>query len=106
MSLAATGALLGLLAGIGLMIVAIRSPRSRRVRYADRIQPYLRAPPPPSGLLDENATGAPRREAGAAPTPLAAVEALMRPFVEDAARRLDRFLGGRAGLVRRLTQAG
>ncbi|MBL7491994.1 type II secretion system F family protein [Frankia sp. AgB1.9] len=106
MSLAATGALLGLVAGIGLVIVAIRSPRARRIRYADRIEPYLRDTPAPSRLLDESAAHAARRSARVAPTPLAAVEALARPFLEDAARRLDRFLGGRAGLVRRLTQAG
>ncbi|MBX6388300.1 MAG: type II secretion system F family protein [Frankia sp.] len=108
MSLAAAGALLGLATGIGLVIIAVRSPLARRIRYADRIEPYLRDTPPPSRLLDEQERerARQRREARSAPTPLAAVEALARPFLDDAARRLDRFLGGRAGLARRLTQAG
>jgi tight adherence protein C len=106
MSLAATGALLGLMTGVGVVIVVVRSPRARRIRYADRVDPYLRDTPAPSRLLDEAAARAERRAGQAAPTPLAAVEALVRPFLADAARRLDRFLGGRAGLVRRLTQAG
>ncbi|MBL7499127.1 type II secretion system F family protein [Frankia sp. CNm7] len=105
MSLAAAGALLGLLLGVGLVTIAVRSPRARRIRYADRVDPYLRDTPSPSRLLDERERRQ-HRGAGRAPTPLAAVEALARPFLDDAARRLDRFLGGRAGLTRRLTQAG
>jgi len=106
MSLAATGALLGLLIGVGLVVIIVRSPFARRIRYADRVEPYLRDTPAPSRLLDERSVRAQRRAERAAPTPFAAVEALVRPFLTDAARRLDRFLGGRAALVRRLTQAG
>ncbi|MCK9904817.1 pilus assembly protein TadB [Parafrankia colletiae] len=139
MSAAATGALLGLILGTGLVIVIYRSPPARRVRLADRIDPYLRDTPSPSRLLTET----PRRRDGGAPSGagpgagsgagagaapgenaershrahargtaaasrlgLGTVEALARPFLHDAAARLDRFLGGRAALTRRLVQAG
>ncbi|WP_018635330.1 type II secretion system F family protein [Parafrankia elaeagni] len=141
MSAAATGALLGLILGTGLVIVIYRSPPARRVRLADRIDPYLRDTPSPSRLLMET----PRRRDGDAPSGagpgagsaagagaasgenaehshrarahargtaaasrlgLGTVEALARPFLHDAAARLDRFLGGRAALTRRLVQAG
>jgi tight adherence protein C len=101
MSLGATGALLGLVVGVGLVVIVVRSPRARRIRYADRVEPYLRDTPTPSRLLAER-----RRDPRSAPNGFAAVEALVRPFLDDAAGRLDRFLGGRPALVRRLTQAG
>ncbi|WP_131745745.1 type II secretion system F family protein [Frankia sp. Cppng1_Ct_nod] len=98
MSPAATGGLLGLLGGVGLVIVVLRSPTARRIRLADRIDPYLRDTPSQSRLLaDRTRSGASSRSG---------LEALLRPFVNDAARRLDRFLGGRSALQRRLTQAG
>lgn len=123
MNVVAAGALLGLLAGIGLVIVVFRSPPARRVRLADRIDPYLRDTPAPSRLLDDRAgwqtagaRGADGRDgrdgrfddsrwSGWLPR-LGTVEALARPFLSDAARRLDRFLGGRTALTRRLAQAG
>jgi tight adherence protein C len=141
MSLPAVGALLGLVCGAGLVIVVFRTPRARRIRLADRVDPYLRDAPSPSRLLLDSGDGVrrgwtpggprqlaagrggrsggggdPAGRAGArasrryarrpAAGGLGAVESLVRPFVVDAARRLDRFLGGRAGLARRLTQAG
>jgi tight adherence protein C len=99
MSLPATGALLGLVAGTGLIVIAVRSPRARRIRLADRMEPYLRDTPPPSRLLADRPRYPTRSGLGA-------LEALARPFVADAARRLDRFLGGRTALLHRLTQAG
>jgi tight adherence protein C len=95
----ASGALIGFLVGLGLVIIVYRSPRARRIHLADRIDPYLRDTPTPSRLLDDRPRGVPRPG-------LAAVEALARPLLADAAGRLDRFLGGRAALQRRLTQAG
>ncbi|WP_239332829.1 type II secretion system F family protein [Frankia sp. CiP3] len=97
MSPVATGALIGLLAGIGLAIVVLRSPVVRRIRLADRIDPYLRDTPAQSRLLADRARPAASRSG---------LEELLRPFIADAAHRLDRFLGGRAALQRRLTQAG
>ncbi|CUU60004.1 tight adherence protein C [Parafrankia irregularis] len=152
MSTAATGALVGLLFGVGLVIVIFRSPPARKVRLADRMDPYLRDTPSPSRLLSDapepgaaagrratdsastsSATasgpgsgsasagsgtrfaagsrrGAHGRRAAGAETRilvgLGTVEALLRPFIADAAGRLDRFLGGRTALTRRLVQAG
>ncbi|WP_239345969.1 MULTISPECIES: type II secretion system F family protein [unclassified Frankia] len=97
MSPVATGALIGLLAGVGLAIVVLRSPVVRRIRLADRIDPYLRDTPAQSRLLADRARPAASRSG---------LEELLRPFIADAAHRLDRFLGGRAALQRRLTQAG
>ncbi|WP_322769476.1 type II secretion system F family protein [Frankia sp. Cr1] len=97
MSLVATGALIGLLAGVGLALIVLRSPVVRRIRLADRIDPYLRDTPAQSRLLADRARPTASRSG---------LEELVRPFVADAARRLDRFLGGRAALQRRLTQAG
>ncbi|WP_239308168.1 type II secretion system F family protein [Frankia sp. Cj3] len=97
MSPVATGALIGLLAGVGLAIVVLRSPAVRRIRLADRIDPYLRDTPAQSRLLADRARPAASRSG---------LEELLRPFIADAAHRLDRFLGGRAALQRRLTQAG
>ncbi len=93
MTMVAAGALLG------LVIVVYRSPRARRIQLADRLDPYLRDTPTPSRLLAD------RPRASARPG-FAAVEALLRPLLSDVAGRLDRFLGGRAALQRRLTQAG
>ncbi|WP_239394126.1 type II secretion system F family protein, partial [Frankia sp. CiP3] len=81
----------------GLAIVVLRSPVVRRIRLADRIDPYLRDTPAQSRLLADRARPAASRSG---------LEELLRPFIADAAHRLDRFLGGRAALQRRLTQAG
>jgi tight adherence protein C len=105
-SLPVAGALLGLLTGAGVLVVVSRSPWARRIRYADRVDPYLRDAPAPSRLLEERAARERRPAGRSAPTVLDAAMALARPFLDVLAHRLDRFLGGRAGLVRRLTQAG
>jgi tight adherence protein C len=93
MSPTTTGALLGLVGGGALVYSAARTPLLRRRSLADRIEPYLRelgsAPTRPS----------PRPGTG----PLGAV---LRPVLDDAALRLDRFLGGREALRRRLERAG
>ncbi len=76
------GALLGMVAGVGLLLVVTRLPISRRVTLADRV-----APP------------APVMASGAG---LSARRALL----EMAAVRLDRFIGGREALTRRLDAYG
>jgi tight adherence protein C len=82
---------------MGLTIVVVRSPVMRRIRLSDRIDPYLRDTPVQSRLLAERDRPAVSRSG---------LEELFRPFITDLARRLDRFLGGRSTLQRRLTQAG
>jgi tight adherence protein C len=90
---AATGALIGLVGGSALVYTIARTPLMRRQTLADRIEPYLR----------EAGAGIERRPRGANEGPLAT---LIRPLLSDAAARLDRFLGGREALQRRLERAG
>lgn len=96
MTPAAVGALLGLLAASGLVLTVVRVPWMRRIRLADRLDPYLRD------------TMTPRRFASASipSSRLGPVRAFVEPFVTDAATRLDRLLGGRGALARRLERAG
>jgi tight adherence protein C len=86
------GVLLGLTGGLGLLLVVIRLPRFRRLTMADRVAPYVRANGPASlsFLLIRPALARPKR--GRLLTLLAT--------------RLDRVLGGRAGIVSRLSSAG
>jgi tight adherence protein C len=74
-----TGILLGLTAGLGLVLVIARLPVTRRLNFADRIAPYVRVGSPPPNDLG-----------------------LLGPL----AARLDRLIGGRAALTTRLVAAG
>lgn len=96
MSLGVTGALLGLVAGLGLLVMVFGSPPARRVTLADRISPFVREQPRPSSLL-----GVPepsRRDSG------------MLRFITPSARSLsaviDRWVGGAASVRRRLDALG
>lgn len=93
MTPATTGALIGLLGGSALVYTVARTPLLRRHTLADRIEPYLR----------EAGAGLDRRPRGGNE---GALRSLTRPFLDDAAARLDRFLGGREALQRRLERAG
>jgi tight adherence protein C len=97
-STVALGALLGLLGGVGLALAVLRSPPARPIRLADRIDPYLRDTPSRSNLLDERP--------GQVASALGGLAAFARPFLMDLGRRLDRFMGGRTALARRLVRAG
>lgn len=92
MSGAATGATLGLLAGGGLALAVSRVPLLRRPTLDDRIAPYLRDTARPSRLLRPPPTR----------TPFPTLERLLGPVVSEAARLLDRWLGGTASVRRRL----
>jgi tight adherence protein C len=76
------GALLGLLAGAGVLLVVFRLPIIRRVRLADRVAP-------------------PQIVIGSSPGVRA-----RRDLLGLAAARLDRIVGGRAALARRLDACG
>ena len=84
--------LLGLGAALGLLLVLRYAPPFRSVRLVDRLAPYVHDTPPPSRLL------------GTATEPglLTAVRRLFGPVVGDGARLIDRMLGGRAAVRRRL----
>ncbi|MEJ5914165.1 type II secretion system F family protein [Pseudokineococcus sp. 1T1Z-3] len=90
------GAGLGLLAGLGLVLVLLRLPAMRRVGLLERVAPYVRDAVPPSRLLATEA------DAG----PLAVVERMLAPVMGDAVAAVEKVLGGRAGVRRRLDQLG
>ncbi|WP_091942344.1 type II secretion system F family protein [Trujillonella endophytica] len=84
--------LLGLTAATGVLLAVTYAPPFRSVRLVDRLAPYLHDAPPPSRLLgtatEPGLFGAARRLAG--------------PTITDGARLLDRVVGGRAAVRRRL----
>ena len=92
MSAGVLGMLLGLVAAGGLLLVVGFAPPFRSVRLVDRLAPYVHDTPPPSRLL------------GTATEPglLTTVRRVFGPAVGDGARIVDRMLGGRAAVRRRL----
>ncbi|NYJ06599.1 type II secretion system F family protein [Petropleomorpha daqingensis] len=96
MSAGVVGMLIGLMAAVGFVLVLTFAPPFRSVRLVDRLAPYVHDTPPPSRLLG-TAT-----EAGL----LTAVRRIFGPVVGDGARLVDRVLGGRAAVRRRLDALG
>ena len=96
MSPTLAGMLLGLAASTGLVLAVTYAPPFRSVRLVDRLAPYVHDTPPPSRLL------------GTATEPglLDAVGRVFGPIVGDGARWVDRLLGGRAAVRRRLDALG
>jgi tight adherence protein C len=87
----ALGAFAGMLLGSGLLLLAAALPGRRRHRLVQRLAPY-----------QPGRAWAPAARGG----PVGALEALVRPALRDLAAVLDRRLGGRAALERRLDRAG
>jgi tight adherence protein C len=96
MTAGVVGMLLGLAAAVGLVLVLAYAPPFRSVRLVDRLAPYVHDTPPPSRLL------------GTATEPgmLTVVRRIAGPSISDGARVVDRFLGGRAAVRRRLDALG
>ncbi len=92
----ALGALVGLLAALGVLLALSRVPALRRPSLDDRVAPYLRESPHPSRLLRQDRTM----------TPFPTLERIVGPLVIAAARRLEGVLGGGASVRRRLERAG
>ncbi|MCW2581309.1 MAG: Type secretion system protein [Klenkia sp.] len=92
MSAGLTGVLLGLTTATGLVLLLAYAPPARPVRLADRLAPYVQDTPPPSRLL------------GTATQPglLSAARRVFGPALGDGARFVDRLLGGRVAVRRRL----
>jgi tight adherence protein C len=88
----AIGMLLGLGAASGLILILRFAPPFRAVRLVDRLAPYVHDTPAPSRLL------------GTATEPglLTAARRVFGPVIGDGARWVDRFVGGRAAVRRRL----
>jgi len=94
---AAIGALLGLVAGLGLALSLSRLPAFRRPTLEDRLGPYLvdrRDDRRRVVLFDRTVT------------PFPTLERLLRPHLSRAGEVLERLLGGTASVRRRLDQAG
>jgi tight adherence protein C len=85
------GAAVGLVGGVGVVTAVARVPRLRRVTLADRMAPYLREQARPSSLIG-----------GRSPV----VGQLLAPLAADLAGLLDRTLGGRPSIRRRLAALG
>lgn len=97
MSPAVLGMSLGLVAAIGVIVAVRAVPPVRAIRLEDRLAPYLRDTPSPSRLLSvalpaAGVTGLLSRLAG--------------PAIAEGARAVDRLLGGRASVRRRLAALG
>lgn len=89
------GAGVGLAVGVGMVLVASRTPWSRPVRLQDRLDPYLRNASPGSRLL----------ETPSALTPFPTVERILAPYLRDGVRALERVLGGSTSIRHRLDRA-
>ena len=89
------GALIGLVLGTGLVLVLRGLPPLRRASLDARLEPYLRDAARPSRLL-----GDPPR------SPLPVLARVAAPAVRDAARAVERVMGGSASVRRRLERAG
>ncbi len=90
------GMVVGLAGAAGLLLVLTYAPPFRSVRLVDRLAPYVHDTPPPSRLL----------RTATEPGLLTAVRRVFGPVVGDGARWIDRFLGGRAAVRRRLGALG
>jgi tight adherence protein C len=90
------GMLLGLIGAAGLLLVLTYAPPFRAVRLVDRLAPYVHDSPPPSRLL------------GTATQPglLTAARRVFGPAIGDGAHLVDRLLGGRSAVRRRLDALG
>jgi len=92
---ALVGAVLGLVAGLGLWLVLWRI-RARRLTLDDRLAPYLRARPSTSRLLAEPATH----------TPFPTLERLVAPVLDDAGRLFEKLGSSSVSIRRRLALSG
>ena len=95
MSVSLTGAMLGLLVGAGLAMVAARLAASLRPALELRLTPYLRDVP---AVAQHQPLRATINQSVAA--------ALLGPYVDRVARILERALGGAASIRRRLDREG
>lgn len=91
----ASGALVGLVTGGGIVLAVSRLPFLRRPTLDDRVAPYVRDVSGPLWPQNDGAV-----------SPLPGLVKVFAPMVEDAAGRLERLLGGTASIRRRLDAAG
>lgn len=97
MSSVVLGGLLGLIFALGVIVAVRAAPPMRPVRLVDRVAPYLGDTPAPSKLLARpTATSA----------PFTVLRRLIGPVLGDVTAALDRLVGGRASVRRRLGGLG
>ncbi|MBA2639812.1 MAG: type II secretion system F family protein [Nocardioidaceae bacterium] len=95
MSAAATGGVLGALAGIGAALVLLYVPLARPPRLSDRVLPYVRDVAPASVSLPAGSAGLSRTLAG-----------VFGPTLHGAGELVGRVLGGSTDVRRRLSRSG
>jgi tight adherence protein C len=91
------GALLGGMCGLGLWMVVTQLARSSRPSLESRVAPYVR------DVATVDLEWQPRAPSD---RPTSALAALAGPMMRAAAERLERILGGREAVRRRLVRAG
>lgn len=96
MSTRATGALLGMLLAVGLVLLARAATARHRLTLSDRLEPYLRDVATPHEVFGP----------AAALAPATVLARLVRPTLLRVARVLDAVLGGNASIRRRLVRSG
>ena len=99
MSAAGTGAVIGAVTGLGLVLIVSGVPAVRRPRLSDRVLPYVRDLLPDDGTVP---SGAGSQQSGTATT----VREVFGPSLRRAAEGVGRVLGGGADLRVRLRRAG
>ncbi|WP_427383464.1 type II secretion system F family protein [Janibacter sp. G56] len=95
LGLGRSGALLGFIGGLGLLLILRGLPRHRRITLEDRLAPYLVDTPRPSTLLQRPTVGT-----------SSALGVLAAPVIADLGRWVERMLGGADSVRRRLLRAG
>ena len=88
-----SGAVLGLVAALGFLLIWAGLPTRRRIGLMDRVAPYVRDTPRPSRLLLRSSTDT-------------RIARLLAPFIAEAGCRLDSVLGGSDSVRRRQQRAG
>lgn len=92
-----TGALVGGLGSVGVILAARQLVAPRRPTLESRVAPYIRDVPSRAPLWSP---------ASPSDNPVDAARELVRPVISGAAGRMQRIIGGRAALERRLARLG
>lgn len=95
------GAVLGAVAGLGLLLVVVRVAAIRRTPIHLRVTPWTSDLPRLDDRPSSRAMPAPRSD-----SPFAAASGLLAPALRRAAETVERVLGGATSVERRLRRAG
>jgi tight adherence protein C len=92
------GGAIGLVLALGLLVAVRSAPPLRAISLEQRLAPYLRDTPRPSRLLASDRLPAPYA--------VSALRQLLSPILGDVVSLLDRLVGGRNAVRRRLAALG